>query len=120
MVAKFRSGVCQSAAVVVVFTDSLEVALHHVDIVVIVFMIHSGVANYANAKLVKTVGDFAALLLPGSVVLSIEECLDINDGRLFVLKFHLALVDRFLQLLSSLFLLSLHISSVKECVKFIY
>ena len=87
LVAEFRSHVNEFLPGVELLTDILEVVLDHVDVLVVVLVVHPGVPHDTDAELVEAVGHFLALELPVGVLLTFEESLEVDHRRLIEVEF---------------------------------
>jgi hypothetical protein len=72
--------VLKSLASVVLTSLKLKVFFHHIKVVLVIFLLNSGVFIDENAKLVKGLCDESALLFGGGGVAFIKEGGNVNDG----------------------------------------
>ena len=87
LVAQILSAVLERLAFIVGLTDSVEVALDHIQVVVIVLLVHSWVLELQDAKLVERVGDLLALFFPAFLFVEVLGYLD--DGNFVGLHLNL-------------------------------
>lgn len=66
-------------------TSLLEVPLHHVDVVLVSLVIHAGITNNCNAKLVEALRDLSAFEFPVGLIGVVEKGLEVDDR--YVLKY---------------------------------
>ncbi len=86
LVAQFGVAVFEDFATVEFLTLSFKVLLHHVDVIFVHLMIHSGISNDQNSEFVETSCDLFAFLLPA--LFPFEKFMHINDWRLLQLRDH--------------------------------
>jgi hypothetical protein len=86
LVAQFGMAVLEDLATVEFLTLSLKILLHHVDVVFVHLLVHSGISNDQNSEFVKTSRDLVAFFLPA--ITPFEEFLQINHWRFLQLRDH--------------------------------
>ena len=90
--AELRPGIHELLPSIVGLSDALEVALHHVDVLLVVLVHHTRVPHDANAEFIEAGGHFLAFQLPKSgglwvlgritFLLVLKEQPHVDDGRL--------------------------------------
>ena len=80
LVAQFGVAIFEDFATVEFLTLGFKVLFHHVYVIFVHLVIHSGVFDDQNSKFMETSCDFIAFLLPA--IFPFEEGLHIDDWRL--------------------------------------